>query len=75
MPYVHGMRGLGWYVQHGLLTMLREIETNDLVFRLSGLRTDNGDRPSPYWLVDRETQRVRELTPSEVYELDRARIH
>jgi hypothetical protein len=78
MPYIHDMPGLGSFFRNGFLTLLRDVETSDLVFRLVGARDRlgrgvDGVRPPRYWLLDRETQAVRELATAEVVEIDRAR--
>jgi hypothetical protein len=72
MPHIYGMRGLGFYLQNGVLSLLRDVETDELIFRVSGVHRDTGKRPHPYWLLDRETQTLHDLPTSEVYEIDQA---
>jgi hypothetical protein len=72
MPYIHGMPGLSYYFRDGFLTMLRDVETHDLIFRLSGVRNVEGFRAAPYWLFDRKTWELHELVMAKVCEVDRA---
>jgi hypothetical protein len=58
---IYCMRGLASCVQNGVLALLRDVDTNDLVFRVRGVRRDTGERPPPYWLLDLETQTCTSL--------------